>query len=146
MINDGCNEGGIYPVDEIIHMVCYPHGILYLFIWSISLFKCGTLRVTVPLDWSPLALFSAPSFPEFWPRSPPCYWRYLLTSLVNFWFCCVSSAITTVMDCSCCWTVMGGWGAWFGWLEVFPPSWCPGLVAIDLVQTMLPFCLGKRRS
>ena len=29
-----------------------------LFIWSISLSKCGTLRVTVPLDWSPSALFS----------------------------------------------------------------------------------------
>ena len=36
-----------------------------LFIWSISLSKCSTLRVTVPLDWSHLALFSTPSFSEF---------------------------------------------------------------------------------
>ena len=56
-----------------------------LFIWSISLSKCGTLRVMVPLDWSPLPLFSIPSFSEFWPLfSPRCCWRCLLISLVNF--------------------------------------------------------------
>ena len=42
-----------------------------LFIWSISLSKCGTLRVTVLLDWSPSTLFSASSFSEFCPRSSP---------------------------------------------------------------------------
>ena len=54
------------------------------FIWSISLSKCGTLRVIVPLDWSLLALLSVLSFSKIWPRSLPCYWwRCLLTSLVN---------------------------------------------------------------
>ena len=73
-----------------------------LFIWSISPSKCGTLQVTVPLDSSPSALFSTPSHPEFWPRSPPCCWRCLFTSLVNSWFYCVISAIATAMDYYCC--------------------------------------------
>ena len=72
---------------------------MVLFIWSISLSKCGTLRVIVPLDWSPLALFSAFSFSKFWPHSPPCRcWRCLLTSLVNSWFYCISSSIAVAMD------------------------------------------------
>ena len=41
-----------------------------LFIWSISLSKCDTLQVTMPLDCSPSTLFSTPSHPEFWPHSP----------------------------------------------------------------------------
>ena len=73
-----------------------------LFIWSISLSKCGTLRVTISFEWSPLALFSASSFLELWPHSPPCCWGCLLTSLVNSWFCCVSSTIVVAMDCSHC--------------------------------------------
>ena len=74
-----------------------------LFIWSISLSKCGTLWVTVPLDWSPSTLFLAPSFFEFWPRSPPCcYWCCLLTSLVNSWLCCVNSATAVAMDYNYC--------------------------------------------
>ena len=118
-----------------------------LFIWSISLSKCGTLWVTVPLDWSPSALFSTSSFSEFWPHSPLCHcWRCLLTYLVNSWFCCVSSVIAAALDCNCCWTVMGVGGTRFGWLEAFPLSWCPGLVAIDLVRIMQPFCLGKQKS
>ena len=73
-----------------------------LFIWSISLSKCGTLRVTIPLDWSPSALFSTPSFSKFWPHSPPCcWWHCLLTSLVNSWFYCINSAIAAAMDCNC---------------------------------------------
>ena len=75
---------------------------IILFIWSISLFKCDTLSVTVPLDWSPSTLFLTPSHPEFWPRSPPCCWRCLLTSLVNSWFCYVSSAIVAAIDYNCC--------------------------------------------
>ena len=73
-----------------------------LFIWSISLYKCGTLWVTIPLDWSSSTLFSTPSHPEFWPRSPLCRWRCLLTSLVNYWFCCISSAIIATMDYNYC--------------------------------------------
>ena len=128
-------------------MVFSPYGVLHLlhgfFIWSISLFKCGTLRVTVPLDWSPPSMpFSALPFSEFCPCSSVHHcWRCLLTSLVNSWSCCVKSAITTAMDCSYCWTDAGGSaGTWFGWLEAFPLSWCFGLVAIDLV-TMQPFVL-----
>ena len=79
-------------MDKVIHMVNSSHGSfissIALFIWPISLSKCGILRVTVPLDWSPLALFSTPSHPEFWPYSPPRCLRCLLTSLVNSWFCC----------------------------------------------------------
>ena len=96
-------------------------------IWSISLFKCGTLQVTVPLDWSPpLALFFALPFSEFCLGSSVCWcWRYffLLTSLVNSWFCRVKFAIAIAMDCNYCWTNVGsGAGAWFGWLEAFPLS------------------------
>ena len=94
-----------------------------IFIWSISLSKCSTFQATMPLNWSPSALLSAPSFSKFWPRSPPCYWWHcLLTSLVNSWFYCVSFAMATAMDCNCCWMVKGGGGAWFGWLEAFPLS------------------------
>ena len=106
------------------------------FIWSISLSKCGTIRVMVPLDWSPpLTLFFAPLFSEFCSCSSPrrCR-RCLLTSLVNSWFCYIKSAIAAAMDCSYCWTDnSGGAGARFGWLEAFPLSWCFGVVAIDLV-------------
>ena len=109
-----------------------------LFIWSISLSKCGTLRVTIPLEWSPTsAPFSTISFSEFCLcSSPQCYRQCLLTSLVNSWFCWVKSTFEAAMDYNCCWTVNGGAGAWFGRLEAFPFSWCSGLVAIDLVQTM----------
>ena len=117
------------------------------FIWSISLSRCGSLRMTVPLDWSP-PLTSFPSLPffEFFPCSLThrCQ-RCLLTSLVNSWFCCVKFAIVATMDCSCCWTgADGDFVAWFGWLKAFPLSWCSRLMAIDLVQTMQPFCLGKQ--
>ena len=118
-----------------------------LFIWSISLPKYGTLRVTIPLDWSPSTLFTVPSFSEFWPRSSPCYcWRCLLTSLINSWLCCIKSAIAVAMDYNCCWTVIGGAGAQFRWLKAFLLSWCPGLVAIDLVWTMQPVCLKKSKE
>ena len=150
MTSDGRSKWGINLVDEIIHMVYSLHGIFHLFHGSfhlvhlsLSLSKYGTLRVTVPLDWSLLALFSTLSYPKFWPHSPLCCWRCLLTSLINSWFCYVSSVIAAAMDCNCCWTVMGGGGARFRWLKTFPLSWCPRLIAIDLVRTMQPFCLGK---
>jgi len=95
------------------------------FIWSISHSQCGTLRVTVPLDWSPpLTPFFAPPFSEFYSCSSPCHCRCcLLTSLVNSWFYCVKSAIAATMDCNYCWTVNGdGASARFGWLEAFPLS------------------------
>ena len=151
MTRDGRNEGGISPMDEVIHMICSPHGILHLLHGSIHL-------VHLPFQmWYPtsngtsrLVSFSiilSPSYFEFWPCSSPhgC-WRCLLTSLVNSWFCCVISAIAIAMDYNCCWTVVGGGGARFGWWEVFPLSWCPRLVAIDLVRTMQPFCLGKGKE
>ena len=117
-------------------------------IWSISFCKCGTLRVTVPLDLSPpSALFSAPPFSEFCLSSFAHWCRrcfFLSTSLVNSWFCYVKFAITATMDCNYYWTNAGGGaGAWFGWLEAFPLSECSGLVAIDLVWTMQPFVLEK---
>jgi len=31
MTRDGHNEGGISLVDEVINMICSPHGILHLF-------------------------------------------------------------------------------------------------------------------
>ena len=103
---------------------------MVLFIWSISLSKCGTLRVIVPLNWSPLALFSAFSFSKFWPHSPPCRcWRCLLTSLINYWFYCISSAIVVAMDCNCCRTVMGGWWCiiWVtGGISILLVSWTSG--------------------
>ena len=37
MTCDGHNEGGISHMDEIIHMVCSPHGILHLFHGSFHL-------------------------------------------------------------------------------------------------------------
>ena len=37
MTCDGRNEGGINPVDEIIHVICYSHGILHLFHGSFHL-------------------------------------------------------------------------------------------------------------
>ena len=36
-LSDGRNEGGTYPMDKIIHMVCSPHGILHLFHGSFHL-------------------------------------------------------------------------------------------------------------
>ena len=116
------------------------------FIWSISFSKCGSLRVMVPLDWSPpSAPFSTPSFSKFYLcSSSRCYWRCLLTSPINLWFCCVKFAIVAALDCNYCWTVNGGASTQFGWLETFPLSWCSRLVAIDLVRTMHPFCLGKQ--
>ena len=116
------------------------------FIWPISLSKCGTLWVTIPLEcFPPSMLFSALPFFEFFPCSSMRRYRHcLLTSLVISWFCCAKFAITIAMDCSCCWMDSGGGCARFGWLEVFPLSWCSRLVAIDLVRTMQLFCLGKQ--
>ena len=37
MIRDGRNEGGIRLVDEVIHVICFPHGILHLFHGSFHL-------------------------------------------------------------------------------------------------------------
>ena len=147
MTCDGRDKGRVSLVDKVIHVICPPHGVLHLLHVSFHLihfpFQVWYLRVIVPLDWSPpLTPFFVPPFLEFFPRSSSrrC-WRCLLTSLVNSWFCCVKSA---TMDCNYCWTIDGGGGARFGWLETFSLSWCSGLVAIDLVQTMHPFCLGKQ--
>ena len=95
------------------------------FIWSITFSKCGTLQVTVPLDWSPhSALLFAPPFFEFYlgsseHRCRRCF--FLLTSLVNSWFYYVKSTIVAAMDCPCCWTDAGiGASARFWWQEAFP--------------------------
>ena len=122
MICDGRNKGKISPVDEVIHIICSPHKILHVFHDSFHLVHLS-LQMWYPTSngtprLSLLALFSEPSFPEFWPHSPPWFWHCLLTSLVNSWFRCVSSAITAAMDCNCCLTVIfGGGGGGGGW-------WC----------------------
>ena len=148
MTRDGHNKGGISPTRLSTWFSLLMESFISsmtLFIRSISLSKYGTLQVTIPLDWSPSALFSTFSFSEFCPSPRRC-WRCLLTSLINSWFCYVNSAITSAMDCNCCWTVIRGAGARFGWLEVCLLSWCPGLVDINLVQTIKLFCLWKAKK
>ena len=141
MTRDGHNEGGISPTRSSTWFALVMKSFISsmtLFNQSISLSKYGTLQVTIPLDWSPSALFSTLSFSEFCPSPRRC-WRCLLTSLINSWFCYVNSAITSAMDCNYCWTVIRGAGARFGWLEVCLLSWCPRLVDINLVQTIKLF-------
>ena len=142
MASDGCNKESILWTRSSTWFALLMESFISsmaLFIWSISLSKCGTLRVAVPLDWSLSALFSTPSHPKFWPHSPPCCWH-------NSWFYCVNSTIAAVMDYNYCWTIMEGGDARFGWLEAFPLYWYLGLVAIDLVRKMKPFCLGKGKE
>ena len=113
-----------------------------LLIWSISFSKCGTLREIVPLEWFLRLTFYTFLTSWFWAcPSTHLSWRRLcwLISQVNSWFWQVRFA----MDCIC-WTEGGwiigvDWWARLGWLEAFPLSWCLGLVAIDLVQTIQPF-------
>ena len=108
--------------------------------WSISLFKCGTLREAVPLDWFSCSAFS-PCL-NFWLWACPLTYLSLhclirVIFLVNSWFWRVNSASTAIIDCTCC--MEGGymtgvnWRSRLGWLEAFPLSWWPGLVAIDLL-------------
>ena len=123
---------------------------MIFFIWSISFSRCGTQRLMVPLDYSPpSALFSASPASELCPGPFVCRWQHclcLLTSRVNSWFWCVRFAMAINIDYSCCWTDAGSGtvisgGAWLGWLKAFPLSWCSGLMAINLVQTMQPLFL-----
>ena len=116
-----------------------------LLIWSISFFKCGTLRKAVPLEWFSLSAFSHSLTSWLWACPSTHYsWRCLwLISWVNSWFWWVSSVMAAAMD-YICWTKGGcitgaNWWARLGWLEAFLLSWWPGLVAIDLVQTIQPF-------
>ena len=111
-------------------------------IWSISFSKCGTLCEAVHFEWFSRSTFS-PSLTSWLWACPSTHrsWRCLLwlISQVNSWFWRVSFAI----DCICwteggCTTGVELW-AWLGWLEAFPLSWWPGLVAIDLVWTIQPF-------
>ena len=58
------------------------------FIWSISSFKCGTVREVVPLNWLPISVFSLSSWLCVCP--PPsrssCVYLLRLISLLNSWF------------------------------------------------------------
>ena len=117
-----------------------------LLIWSNSLSKCGTLHEVVPLEWFSCSAFS-PSLTSWLWACPSVHhsWRCLpwLISWVNSWFWWVSSAMATAIDCIC-WPESGcmtgiDWWVRLGWLEAFPLSWWPGLVAIDLIQTIQPF-------
>ena len=117
-----------------------------LFIGSISLSKCGTLREAVPLEWFLCSTFSPSLTSWLWAcPSTRRSWRCLLwlISWVNSWFWRVNSAIAAAMNCIC-WMeggcVVGAhWWARLGWLEAFSLSWWLGLVAIDLVWTIQPF-------
>ena len=117
--------------------------LMAIFIWSTSFSTCGTFWVMVLINWSFHStllfalIFSGFHLGSSWPTHR-CRWCvFLWTSLVKSWFCCVSSAIATAMDCSCYWTeASGGSGMRFGWLKAFSVSGCSRLVAIDLVWTI----------
>ena len=116
------------------------------FIWSISLSNCGTLYEVVPLEWFSHSTFS-PSLTSWLWACPSIHLSLhcllWLISWVNSWFWQVNYIIVAAIDCIC-WTegscITGAdWWARLGWLEAFPLSWWPGLVAIDLIQTIQPF-------
>ena len=113
-----------------------------LFIWSISSFKCGTIREVMPRNWLPISTFSLSSWFCVCPP-PSCSSRaYLLKliSILNSWFCRVNSVIVAAIDCTC-WAddvcmADADWGPRWGLLEAFLLPWWPGLVALDLVRTI----------
>ena len=112
------------------------------FIWSISSFKCGTVREVVPRNWLPISIFSLSSWLCVCPSPSRSSRAYLLRliSILNSWFWRVNSAIAAAIDCTC-WAddvYMTGvdWGLWWGLLEAFLLPWWPGLVALDLVRTI----------
>ena len=120
-------------------------------IWSISLSKCVTLREVVPLDWLLGSIFPTPSWLWACPSTySSCRCLLKLISLVNFWFWRVNFAMAVAMDCIC-WTEDGcmtgaDWQLWWGLLEASLLSWWPGLVALDLVQTIQLFYRRTNRK
>ena len=118
-------------------------------IWSISFSKCGTLCEVVPFDWLSGSTFP-PLFSWLWvcPSTyPSCRCLLRLNSIDNSWFWRVNSTMVAAMDCMCwmedgCMTGADWWTRW-GLLEASLLSWWSGLVALDLVQTMQPFCRRK---
>ena len=120
------------------------------FIWSISSFKCGTVREVVPLNWLPISVFSLSPWPCVCP--PPSHsshvYLLLLISILNSWFWRVNSAIAATIDCTC-WTddvCMTGadWQSRWGSLEALLFPWWPRLIALDLVRTIQPFVTEKK--
>ena len=70
-----------------------------------------------------------------------------LSYLISSWFWPVNFAMATAMDCTC-WTEEGcmvgtDWRSRWGLLEASLLSWGPGLVTLDLVQTILALCRRK---
>ena len=115
------------------------------FIWSISSFKCGTVREVVPLNWLLISVFSLSSWlyacPPSSRSSRVCL--LILISILNSWFWRVNSAIASAINCAC-WTddvcmTDADWRSRWGLLL----PWWPGLVALDLVRTINPL---SRRS
>ena len=112
------------------------------FIWSISSFKCGTVREVVPRNWIPISIFSLSSWLYVCPppsrSSRACLLR--LISILNSWFWQVNSAIAAAIDCTCWADDVGmagaDWGPWWRLLEAFLLRWRLGLVALDLVRTI----------
>ena len=112
------------------------------FIWSISSFKCGTVREVVPRNWLPISIFSLSSWLCVCP--PPsrssCAWLLRLIYILNSWFWQINSAIAAAIDCTC-WAndvcmACADWGPWWRLLEAFLLPWWPGLIALNLVRTI----------
>ena len=93
------------------------------FIWSISSFKCGTVREVMPRNWLPISIFSLSSWLYVCPppsrSSRACLLK--LISILNSWFWRVNSAIAATIDCTywaddVCITGADWWSRW-GLLE-----------------------------
>ena len=102
----------------------------------------------VPLDWLSGSTFLVSSWHWVCPSVFPsrCY-LLELSSLVSSWFWRVNSAIAATMDCTC-WTEDGcmvgaDWQSRRGLLEASLLSWGPGLVTLNLVQTISALCRWK---
>ena len=78
---------------------------MIFFIWSISSFKCGTVREVVPLNWLPILVFSLSPWLCVYPSSSRSsrVCLLILISILNSWFWRVNSAIAAAIDCAC-WT------------------------------------------
>ena len=120
-----------------------------LLIWSISFSRCGTLREVVPLDWLLGSAFLV--FSWLWVCPSTFLSRCCLLELrclVSSWFWRVNSAMAATMDCTC-WTEDGcmagaDWQSRRGLLEASLLSCGPGLVTLDLVQTISALCQWKK--